>query len=156
MCINCNLICPVIDYYADAVGVERRKYVAASSSLNHIHWDPDVVSKENFYFASNQLLNYKTSQCFRFGKWDEVPSIVVTHEGHDVRLYEYFYEIIKPLPHELLNRINVSYDNMYFELFRWKDEPVDENTSMFYASEEAEQNNDDTHLISLADFHSKK
>lgn len=103
MCINCNLLTPLVDWVADIIGVERRKYLVLGHTLSK-YTDRDIPE-----LFSNDIINYKTAGAFQIIGDTSSPSLV-TEDG--IKLYECKYKQIKPV-----ERDHVRDANAYRELF---------------------------------------
>jgi hypothetical protein len=120
MCINCNLLTPLLDSEADVLGVPRRTYLVFESTLvrKGISAPPTAQNR-------NQIYNYRT-----------LPFIAQPAEGSytketvdGIDLYKGKLRILGPLPAEL--KPDASAD-LYLELFEgdlvWAENPdVPEN-----------------------------
>ena len=98
MCIECSLLCPLLDEYADRMGVAKRTYL--------------VVKNEYKTYA---LCNYSTSQHMRNPKIEDmkIKTVKDTH-GWDLFLYQGKITIFEPLPLEAKPTDDT---DLYLELF---------------------------------------
>lgn len=114
MCINCNLITPVTDEFAEYLGVEKKKYLVQGCTT------VPFIDKLKGQPWSNSLYNYKTIDFFAVYP---VKNIDVKKDGTTVRLYEGKINVIGPLP----NKCKYSGWDDYIELFDkeiiWEDDP---------------------------------
>lgn len=112
MCVNCNLLVPVTDKFAEYLGVEKRKYLAYGNETN--------MFQLNFEKTSNALVNYKTLDFFKLV--EPMITVSVEKDGFKITLYEGKIQILYPLP--VRYRYNV---DKYLELFDgellWAEKP---------------------------------
>ena len=59
MCINCNLITPITDNFADYIGVEKRKYLVQGCTVAEFIFKNGIENTN-----SNELYNFKTVDFF--------------------------------------------------------------------------------------------
>jgi hypothetical protein len=131
MCINCNLLTPITDEFADYIGVERRKYLTFDSLTYKI-------TNYKVKGTSYTLYNFYTLDFFRIDM-DSLKELVVNfksnkkdknkdndeHEDEQsIVLYEGKIKMIRPLPinDEGLNYIKKrTRDELYLECFDFSD-----------------------------------
>ena len=117
MCINCSLLSPVTDEFAEYLGVEKRKYLVVGHSTFDFF--------EKGYFTGkafcNDLINYKTIDFFSY---PELPNPkIITKDKITLGLYEAKLNVEGSLP------IQYKFDgcDKYNELFngeiKWVDNP---------------------------------
>lgn len=109
MCVNCNLVTPVTDVFADFLGVERRKYLVRGRDTYDLWLSDeykafctdrglfdekmDTIPPES---SSNHLYNYRTVKYFSVMGFSGSTTVVKC--GKTLTLLEGKITVLAPLP----------------------------------------------------------
>jgi hypothetical protein len=129
MCINCNLLTPITDEFADFLGVERRKYLTIGHYTYYNEKDADGNIK-TIMGTTNNLYNFYTIDFFRVDK-NSLKTLEVNMKTNNenpkektIVLYEGKIKMIRPFPKNLskLDYIkDLNRDELYLECFDLSD-----------------------------------
>jgi hypothetical protein len=129
MCINCNLLTPVTDEFADFLGVEKRKYLTIGHDTYYNEKDADGNMK-TIMGTTNNLYNYYTLDFFRVDTNSfktlevNIKSNSENPKDKTIVLYEGKIKMIRPFPKNLQKldyMKNLNRDELYLECFDLSD-----------------------------------